>query len=559
MLSWPDAALGRAGHLAAAQFNVARLPADAVTDLTTDAGQRHRGHAGEARRTPRALGDVVRDVFGPARWLATGSGRGAEAVVAASLVEPGQRVVANEVYVSGRWWIERFGGAVDDGGGLGLPGSADDGDPMIDSADLADVAYVQLTLPPAQLGVTAGVPVGIDRVRSVRRWVDHNLRGVPLVIDASRVWENAAALGRDAREFLEVADIVLLSGGKDVGAARGGLVVSTDDGRWPALAGAAAVLEGPDGGLAPDETQSLADGLAAITSAAEHPRQRRIELLARDLRSSGLAISSWNCGSLFLDAQAWLPAVPADELPAQTLLALLYLVTGWRGLGTSTDEADRAPIVRLAVRDDGPLLPEGLFEVARIAGDLSSGLRSLPRDRSAPYLQPAGPVDPSMWPAVPSTATAPAPPSSWLIARPQPGRGPERALIEAFGRLAPGAELRTSNPTLTALHRRLGGSPRGPSTTVIRASTVGEQQVHSQPRGALAVLDVGVPHRWLEFATAPDPVDAVWASTEQGGVLAVRRSSPLATPLDEASLFTMSARLTPTDVGTERCAGRSPR
>jgi hypothetical protein len=551
MPSWPDAALDRAGHLAAAQYNVARLPADAVTaDLTTDAGQ---GHPQDARREPReqrVLGDVVRDVFGPARWLATGSGRGAESVVS-SMVEAGQRVVANEVYVSGRWWIERFGGTVDDRPGLGHPGSVD-GDGAVDPAD---VAYVQLTLPPAQLGVTAGVPVSIERVRSVRRWVDHDLRGVPLVIDASRAWENAAALGRDAREFFEVADIVLLSGSKDVGAGRGGLVVSRDDRWWPALAEGAAVLEGLDGGLGPAETQSLADGLAAIASAADHPRQRRIELLARELRSSGLAISSWNCGSVFLDPRAWLPDVPADELPAQALLAVVYLATGWRGLGTSTDEAGRAPIVRLAVRDDGPALSEGLLEVARLAGGLSSGLRSLPRDRSAPYMQPAAPVDPSIWPAVTSIANAP--PHAWLVARPHRGRGPERALCDAFGRLAPGAALRTSNPTLMALHRRLGGGTGGPDTTVIQASTIDETQVRTEPRGAIAVIDVGARDRWLDAATTTDDVDVVWASTDQGGVLAVRRSSPLAAALDEASLFTMSLRLTPTDVDADRRAGRS--
>jgi len=535
--------VGRAGDLAAAHFNVARLPADVVSaELYTDAGQPNHGVLAEQLDARRSLGDVVLDVFGTDRWLVTGSGRGAEAVVA-TLVQPGHRVLANEVYVSGRWWIERFGGRVDERLGLMDPGSGDEGFPVPDRCGFDDVAYVQLTLPRAQLGWRAGTPVSLEQVQGVRRWADRHLPGVPLVFDASRLWENAASFGTDAREFVDVADILLLSASKDIGAARGGLIVCRDDHEWSKLNEAARVLEGPNGWLTPDESQALADGLAAVSSGAVGLRQQETELLARGLQSLGVPISSWGCGSLFLDAQAWLPAVSSDQLPAQTLLAVIYLLTGWRGLGTSTDEAGQAPIVRLAVRDVGSTLRQALPEVARLAGQLRSGLRPIPRDRRAPYLQPAEPVDPSSWPPTPRRELST--PATWFVGRSQPGYEPERALTEAWGRLAPGAELRTGNRTIAILHSRLGGVSGVRSKTVIHALTIDEYLQDSAPREGIAVVDVGEPTRWLEAANLLDTPDAIWASTDEGGLLAVRHSSPLAAVLDEASLYTMSARLTP--------------
>ncbi len=517
-------------------------PTPSSAELYTDAGQSHHGEPAEQLGPKRPLVDVVPDVFGTDRWLLTGSGRGAEAVVA-TLVTPGRRVLANEVYVSGRWWIERFGGRVDERPDLVDSGSGKAGGPAPDGDKLDDVAYVQLTLPPAQLGARAGTPVTLEQVTRVRQWVDRHLPGVPLVFDASRLWENAASCGRDARAFIELADILLLSASKDIGAARGGLVVCRDVHRCSELNEAARVLEGPNGGLAPEESQALADGLAAVSSGAAGPRQRETGVLARELRSLGLPISSWGCRSLFLDAQAWLPAVSSNELPAQTLLAVVYLLTGWRGLGTSTDESGRLPIVRLAVRDDGSTLRQGLPAVAQLAGQLRSGLRPMPRDRRARYLQPAEPVDPSSWPRTP--LREPSTPSKWFVGRSRPGYGPERALTEAWGRLAPGAEVRTHNTTVAALHGRLGGAPSIPSKTIINAFTIDEYLQDSAPRDGIAVVDVGTPSRWLEAASMSDSADVIWASADEGGFLAVRRSSPLAAVLDEGSLFTMSAWLTP--------------
>lgn len=544
MPSWPEGATHRATALAAAGHNVTRLPAAAVAvDLATDAGRSYPPGPG------RALDDAVRDAFGPRSWFATGSGRGAEAVVA-TLAGRGLRVVANEVYVSGAWWVERLGGSVEPVPGLGR----DDGDPP---GGLDDVAYVQITAPPARLGPDAGRPVTLGDLQRVRAWIDRTRPEVPLVVDGSRLWENAAAGGADVRAVAGLADLVLLSAGKDLGAAGGGLVVGRPGWWWPALEEAVATLEGLGGGRDAVDQAAMADGLdAAGRPGGAAARWAELDRLTRRLRAAGLAVASHGCGSVFLDARAWLPRVPADQLPAQTLLDLLYLRTGIRGLGTSTDEADSPPTVRLAVRDAAALVERVLPPVAAHGLELRSGLRPRARDRAAPYLQPARPVDPGSWPA-PEVPPPTRPQPAWLVGRCPPGLGPHRALADAWGRARPGAELWSTDADLRRLHALLGGAPRAGRRSVVTAFPVGDLPPIAPVGGGAVSAEAGAgstdlvvarlasPERWPASAAASPWVDAWWAATPAGGWVAVRRSSPLADALDQGALFTLGSWLEP--------------
>jgi len=548
--AWSEEARRRAPALAAAAHNVARLPATALTaDLATDGGQSYPAAGG------RPLGDAVRDAFGPSSWLGTGSGRGAEAVVAA-LAGPGRQVLANEVYVSGAWWIERLGGAVAPLPELRRRASGrGDGD-RYRSGPLDDVAYVQITAPPAQLGPDAGHPVTLGELQGVRAWIDRNLPHAPLVVDGSRLWENAVAGDAGVREVARLADVVLLSAGKDLGCGTGGLIVGRSGWWWPALERAAAVLEGPGAGLGPAELAAMADGLDQVAGPGGAVRRREeLDRLARVLRADGLAVSSLGCGSVFLDADVWLPRVPADQLPAQTLLNLLYLRTGIRGLGTSTDEVGSRPIVRLAVRGSADLLARELPGVAAHGRELRSGMRSLPRDRAAPYLRPVVPVDPDAWPETGPASPAPRP--GWLVGRCRPGRGPQRALADAWGRVLPGAELRGADVTLHRLHALLGGVTGATRRPVVDAYSLESQPAVTSSRSAaagpgpgvepadLAVGRLASADGWRSAAAASPWVDAWWASTEDGGWVAVRVASPLADALDQGALFTLGSWLRP--------------
>lgn len=541
MPSWPEAAARRVASLAAAGWNLNRLPPDAFTaDLSTDAARAHeigRAQYPDERARPRGeptsaisaasttLPDAIERTFATDRWLLTGSGRGAESIVA-SLVRPGRRVLANEVYVSGRWWVERFGGAV-----APLAGAATD--------DLDDLAYVQLTAPPACLAPGAGRPVALADFRAARGWVDRHAPHVPLVVDASRLWENAAATSTAVADLIELADVLVLSAGKDLGCRTGGLVVARDERWWPALVSAAAILE-PDGGsLTTDEQDAIRRGLIAMDTPAPADRWHELDELARGLVGLGLPIHSWGAGSIFLDPLEWLPSVPADELPAQVLLDVIWLLTGWRGLGSTTDDVGVPPMVRLAVRGRGPALLERLPAVAAAAATLRHGLRPLPRDRTAPYRQPAAPVDPDEWPAdhranaspgrrtdtesAPGTAAS----TTWLVARGRAGVGPERAIADAWTRIAPGVGLVTDDPRLAALLDLLdpgaGPPPAGPPPAI--------------------TVD---PASWSPASTGAG-ADLCWspaAGATPDGFIAVRADSPLAAPLDAGSLFTLGTWLT---------------
>src|SRR5690606_34027986 len=133
------------------------------------------------------------------------------------------------------------------------------------------------------------------------------------------------------RELVGLADLAVLSGRKDAGGARLGLVVVGAGGRVPlaALHGASDMLFGTCP-YDPAQQAGLARGLARLPDRAA-ARWAALEGLGRALRAAGLSLVGVGGGSIFLDAAALLPALPRDALAAPTLLALLYAAAGLRG------------------------------------------------------------------------------------------------------------------------------------------------------------------------------------------------------------------------------------
>ncbi len=135
-------------------------------------------------------------------------------------------------------------------------------------------------------------------------------------------------------------------------------------------------------------------------------RWRALDDLARGLVEEGVPLRGWGGGALFLDAAAMLPQVPAEQLPASTLLALLYLTTGARGLGTPPAEPG-APTLRLSLREHGPWLARTLPRLARLLADWRVGLRRAPDPTPTPFLEPIEPIDEGAWAGCPALAEAP--------------------------------------------------------------------------------------------------------------------------------------------------------
>lgn len=538
---WTDDERRRGAELAAAGFNVARLPAGAVTaELGTDAARADAPHPEGARAPGQGRAELdaaVADAFGPGvRATVTGSGRGAESVVAGALAarsprgREAWRVLADEVYVSGRWWIERFGGTTTTvesaGGARGAPAGG-------------PIAAVYATAPRASLSRRAGSTVGLERLDALRRWRDAHVSDAPMVLDGSRLWEDATRTGTSARALSERADVILLSASKDLGCGRGGLVLARSDVLTEALRSVAADLEPEDGGLDDAELAGLARGLqAADDTTAIAARVERIERLAASLTSGGVPVHAAGNGSIYLDADRWLPSVPVDALRAQTLLALLYVITGWRGLGTGTDDPPDAAIVRIAVRDHADEIARQLPVVRARTEGWATGLRALPRDRSAPYLQPAAPLDAETWPAARPRGSDDGEAEvgdrrqrpSWLVGR--CGRGPAPLRAMAAAAASAGA----------ALH--LGGTTSPADAAIVARLLRRFDATSGGPVLAVRVDDARADSSSLHGPDGPDAPDVYWSAGATGGTLAVRSSSPLAPYFDAAALFTFGSWLT---------------
>lgn len=514
------------------------LPARSVdVDLSTDAGQAPRA----GPWPDRPLADVVTEVFGPCSWTLTGSGRGAESVVA-SLVGPGSLVLANEIYLSGQWWIERFGGTIGP-----FPPSRD-----IDAArrpgDPPPPAMLVITAPRARLGPALGRGVALPQLVAARAWLEQHAPESPLVLDASRVVENAAATGATVAQLVADADIVVISARKDAGCCAGGLVVARGATWWPRLNAAADVLEGAGGGLRADEVAAFARGFdRAVHGTSVAERLVAVTALANRLRAQGLRVVSTGAGSIVLAAPDWVPEVPPDQLQAQVLLNVIYLLTGIRGLGTPAEEPGSPQVVRLAVRDAAHLIEHSAGAIAAMGATLTSGLRVTEWRGHPPFRRPAEPVDVGEWPAPADAVPRRTGSSGWLIARTHGGRGPQRALVEGWGRAWPGSALETDDVVLNDLHRLLGGSPTADAGSTIRAARLSRLRDLSAPRppGDILVVDIESPGRWPGVEPSARGVDALWAAGDDGGFLALPTTSTLAAAVAEGALFTAGAWLDP--------------
>ena len=542
----------RLAELRAAAFNTARLPAAAVPcDLSTDvlaAPERDEGGAA-------ALDGAVAEVLGGRAWLAAPLGRAAEAVVAATLVRPGTRVLCTEVYVTGRWSIERCGGRlVDLSGEPGPPGGQESIDMRRAAEELTrgEVACIWVCAPRCLLGPRGGQGLASASLEALARLRDRVAPGVPIVLDASRLAENAARDGGGAalRRQVAAADLIVMSGRKDAGGAPLGLICAADPAWIDRLRPVAALVLGPGerAGLG-----ALAQGLRAMMEPALQ-RWQALDELARALVAAGVPLRGWGGGALFLDAAAMLPRVPDSQLPASTLLALLYLTAGVRGLGTPADDPG-APTVRLSLRERGPWLAHALPEIVPMLASWRTGLRRAPGPGPGPFLEPLEPVEDAAWLACAALADAPATGGPAVLGSASgaalhgllrarlglsdeyalfPAEGPRERLVEAWARLAPGRAVHSDDPVIAGLTELWRARSPVAARPVLGDLYFGACS-KAQP-GEVVVHVLGAPGAWGPL----DPVIDVALCSQLGpgpGFTVVRRAHPLCAALAEGTPY----------------------
>ena len=191
-----------------------------------------------------------------------------------------------------------------------------------------------------------GQPVSMQNIREVKAVC--NKYGIPLFIDACRFAENAYFIklrepGYQDKSVLEIcqemfsyADGATMSAKKDALVNIGGFLALNDEELATNCRNLLIVTEGfpTYGGLAGRDLEAIAQGLEEIVQ--EDYLQYRIrstEYLGEKIVAAGVPIIEPPGGhAIYIDAKRFLPNVPPEQFPGQSIVCELYLEGGIRGV-----------------------------------------------------------------------------------------------------------------------------------------------------------------------------------------------------------------------------------
>lgn len=411
----------RQASLAAAGHNTNLLPPGTLTvDLLSDSWRERapRAAAGSGVSSSGAsdssvsssgvsnsaadLESRLAETYGFPFNLPVARGRFAEALLAQALLQPGRTVVCNALFPTTRYHLAARGAPLLD---LGVAAARAASDPYSFKGDL-DLDALREALAGGQVQAVyvelcansiGGHPMSLANLRAVQGMTAE--AAVPLLLDATRAWENAALIrerepgqaGRTLAEILrdlcDCATACASSLSKDYLSPVGGFIGSRSAELHTGLRDLALLaygqeLSGAEAGMlarALDVDQERPEGAAGRAALAHR--------LHAALRAVAVPVIEPAGGhGVFVDARAFLPDLPAAAHPTATLGNALYLAAGLRAganpAGPAGNASDHPELLRLAL-PVGATEAEGAAIVAtavaafqRVAAE-RAGLRGL--------------------------------------------------------------------------------------------------------------------------------------------------------------------------------------
>ncbi len=338
---------------------------DVFIDLLTDSGT---SAVSQEQRAAMELGDeayagsrsyyrleaAMQEVYGYRHLVPTHQGRGAEHLLARALVRPGSIVPSNLYFTTSREHVTLAGGVWVD---VAVQEASDPesvypfkGDIDLDrlatvlgEAEPGCVAFVRQE---ACLNMAGGQPFSLENLRAVRELTRRH--GVPLILDATRVAENALfvkqrepghadrTLPAIMREITALSDGAVFSSKKDHFVPIGGMLCLNDDDLAQQVRELLVVYEGfvHYGGMAGHDMEALARGIhesADERMVAAYVAQAAYLGRLLQEREAPIVVPV-GAHAVFLDAKRLLPHLPQAAFPAQSLAAAIYLAGGVRSM-----------------------------------------------------------------------------------------------------------------------------------------------------------------------------------------------------------------------------------
>ena len=218
-----------------------------------------------------------------------------------------------------------------------------------------------------------GQPVSMQNIREVKKVCKKY--DIPLYLDACRFAENAyfiklrekgyqdKSVLEIAQEMFSYADGATMSAKKDALVNIGGFLALNDDELAMECRNLLIVTEGfpTYGGLAGRDLEAVAQGLEEVVD--EHYLEYRIksvEYLGNKLVEAGVPIIEPPGGhAIYIDAKRFLPNIPPEQYPGQSIVCELYLEGGIRAVEIGSVMFGRYD-------DNGKLIPS-MMELVRMA------------------------------------------------------------------------------------------------------------------------------------------------------------------------------------------------
>ncbi|MBN1651145.1 MAG: tryptophanase [Bacteroidales bacterium] len=363
-----------------AKYNLFNLKSEQVfVDLLTDSGT---GAMSDKQWSELMLGDesyagassyykmktAIKDILGFDYFLPTHQGRAAENVLFSVLVKEGMVVPGNSHFDTTKGHIEfRKASAIDCTIDEAFDTTAHHdfkGNVDLNKLEKVLMSYPLEKIPMIIMTVTnnsaGGQPVSMQNLRDV--YTMSRKYGVRVVFDSARFAENAyfikqreaayadKSIKEIVKEMFSYADAMTMSSKKDAIVNMGGFIGFKDEDLFKQASVFGIIFEGyiTYGGMSGRDMNALAQGLYEGTEFDTlDSRIKQVAFLGQRLKDFGVPSQEPFGGhAIFVDVKRFLPHVPKEEFPAQTLAIELYLEAGVRAVEIGAILADRDPVTR---------------------------------------------------------------------------------------------------------------------------------------------------------------------------------------------------------------------
>jgi tryptophanase len=360
-----------------AKYNLFNLKSNQVfVDLLTDSGT---GAMSDKQWSEMMLGDesyagassyfkmkdAIQDITGFPFFLPTHQGRAAENVLFSALLKPGDIIPGNAHFDTTKGHIEfRKAHAVDCT--IDQAYQSETYHPFKGNVDLEKLEQVIQENPVEKIPViivtitcntAGGQPVSMQNLREVKALAEKYR--VKVIFDSARFAENAyfiktreqgyqdKSIREIVREMFSYADGMTMSSKKDAIVNMGGFIALNDENLFNKASVFNILYEGfiTYGGMSGRDMNALAQGLYESTT-FEYLENRigQVAFLGRKLKQYGIPVlEPFGGHAIFIDAFEFLPHIPKEEFPAQTLAIEAYIEAGVRAVEIGTILADRDP------------------------------------------------------------------------------------------------------------------------------------------------------------------------------------------------------------------------